>query len=190
VYDFSMNSARRSFMLAVSALLASTAARAWFGPSAEKPYALVPSTLGSAAALVPTWTWVDARVGVEADNRPTRDGYWFGDAVFALRPYAYIQEEFLRQVALHEERDALVEKLTGKTIRLLEFDAAVGLWVRLNEKQSGRWESVRIRASIEFDGTRYQASDTHPFNNSEKPSPASVPMREVVQSLVNQIFLF
>jgi hypothetical protein len=185
-----MNSVRRSFLLAVGALLGTTTAWAWFGPSAEKPYALVPSPLGSAAALVPAWTWADARVGVEADNRPTRDGYWFGDAVFTPRPYAYIQEEFLRQVALHEEREALVEKLTGKTIRLLDFEAGVGLWVRLSEKQSGRWETVRIRAAIAFDDSRYEATDIHQFNNSEKPSPVNAPMREVVKSWVNQILLF
>ncbi len=163
---------------------------AWFGPSAEKPYVFLLSPLEGKEPVVPVWKWIDARTHVEVDNRPTRDGYWFGDAVFAPRPYAFLQEEFLRQVALHEERDALIEKLSGKTIRLLDFDAGVGLWVRLSEKQSGRWETVRIRASIEFDGSRYEAGDTHPFNNSEKPSPASAPMREVVKSLVNQILLF
>jgi hypothetical protein len=134
--------------------------------------------------------WVDARVNVDPENRPTRDGYHFGDTSFRPRPFNYIEAEFLRQVALHEERTELLEKLSGKTIRLLEFDATVGLWVRFTEKQSGRWDTVRIRAVIDVDGSRYEASDAHPFRSRDKPSPASVPMREVVKSLVNQILLF
>jgi hypothetical protein len=163
---------------------------AWFGPSAENPYLLVVPPLPNDQLLTPVWSWVDARSTVELQNQPTRDGYRFGDSVTSPRPYAYIKAEFLRQVALHEERPMLLEKLQAKTIRLVEFDAGVGLWIRLGEKQSGKWETVRIRAVIEVDGRRYEASDSHPFRYSEKPSPVSQPMRAVVESLVNQIVLF
>lgn len=185
-----MKSTRRSFFVLVGGWFGAKAVWAWFGPSAEKPYALVLSPWGTSDALVPTWTWSDARNSVETDNRPTRDGYHFGDAVFAPRPHVFIQEEYVRQVALHEEREALVEKLAGKTIQLLEFDASVGLWVRLNERQSGSWDTVRIRGVIAVDGSRYEAADAHPFNNGEKPSPVNAPMQELVKSWVNQIFLF
>lgn len=177
-------------ILVLGALVCSSPAWAWFGPSAEDPYSLEVQSLDSVQLPAPVWLWVDARANVDPDNRPTRDGYHFGDASFRPRPYNYIEAEFLRQVALHEERTELIEKLSGKTIRLLEFDATVGLWVRFTEKQSGRWDTVRIRAVIDVDGSRYEASDAHTFRSRDKPSPASIPMREVVKSLVNQILLF
>lgn len=170
--------------------LCTHSAWAWFGPSAEKPYALTVPALAPTLALMPTWTWHDARPTLELENKPTRDGYAFGDAVFKLRPAEYLQAEFLYQVATHEERAALLEKLEGKTVRLLEFNAGVGLWLRLGERQSGKWESVRVRAVMEVDGSRYEASDTHPFRSGEQPSPVSIPMREMVRNLVNQILLF
>lgn len=172
------------------ALLFTGPARAWFGPSAESPYALAVPPLEKEQLLTPAWTWVDARAGIELENRSTRDGYRFGDAVFRPRPFDYISAEFLRQVALHEERSELLEKLSGKTICLVEFDATVGLWLRLSEKQSGKWETVRIRAVIEVGGSRYESSDSHPFKSGEKPSPVNIPMSDVVKSLVNQILLF
>jgi hypothetical protein len=165
-------------------------ANAWFGPSAEKPYALAVPPLEAKDALQPTWQWKDAREKIELDNRQTRDGYMFGDTVFKLRPYDYLQAEFVRQVALHEEREALLEKLQNKTLRLLDFEASAGLWLRLSERQGSQWQTVRVRAVVDFDGSRYEAVDNYPFKSSEKPSPVSVPMQDMVKSLVNQFLLF
>jgi hypothetical protein len=163
---------------------------AWFGPSVEDPYLLeAPSTVREPHPSQ-TWFWLDSRTAIELDNRPTRDGYHFGDAVFRPRPFDYIQREFLRQVAHHDDRAELMDKLKGKTVRLLEFDAVVGLWVRLGEAQPGKWETVRVRAVIEVDGNRYEASDSHPFRYGDKPSPASIPMKALVESLVNQMVHF
>jgi hypothetical protein len=177
---------RFSALVLLSASLCSGSAWAWFGPSAADPYSLVVPPIVNDQQLSPVWFWVDARPTVELENQPTRDGYHFGDAVLSPRPFDYIKAEFVRQVALHEERAALLEKLNGKTIRLIEFDASVGLRIRLGEMQSNKWEAVRIRAVIEVDGNRYEASDTHPFRNGDKPSPVSIPMRAVVETLVNQ----
>ena len=190
-YDFQMISLLRFLARAMlSASLCISTAWAWFGPSTEDPYLLVVPPLPYDQLLTPVWSWVDARSTVEPQNQPTNDGYRFGDSVVSPRPYDYIKAEFVRQVALHEERAVLLEKLKAKTIRLVEFDSRVGLWIRLGEKQSGKWETVRIRAVIEVDGSRYEASDSHPFRYSEKPSPVNIPMRAVVESLVNQIVLF
>lgn len=176
----------------VAALLTSFAepAWAWFGPSAEKPYALVVSPIDEKQKIAPTWLWQDARPKVELENRQTRDGYLFGDAVLRPRPFEYLQAEFLRQVALHEERDVLLEKLQNKTLRLLDFEVGAGLWLRLSERQGSQWQTVRVRAVVEFEDGRYEANDNHPFNNSALPSPASVPMQDMVNSLVNQMLLF
>lgn len=177
-------------LLVMLALFFTTPAKAWFGPSAESPYVLALTPLEKEQLPTPVWTWVDARAGVELENRPTRDGYRFGDTVFRPRPLDYLSAEFLRQVALHEERSELLEKLSGKTIRLVQFDATVGLWLRLSEKQSGKWETVRILAVIDVDGSRYESNESHPFKSAEKPSPVNIPMSDVVKSLVNQILLF
>lgn len=180
---------RLSARVLLLAFLCISPAWAWFGPSAENPYLLEVSPVPSDQQLSPVWFWVDARSKVELQNQPTRDGYHFGDTVLNPRPFDYIKAEFIRQVALHEERTALLEKLNGKTIRLLQFDADVGLRIRLTEMQASKWEAVRITVVIDVDGNRYEASDIHPFRNNEKPSPVSTPMRAVVESLVNQIAL-
>jgi hypothetical protein len=177
-------------VLACSAALCSASAHAWFGPSEKEPYLITDAPALVDPAQPQTWVWADARSSVEQDNRPTANGYWFGDAVFKPRPYDFVQAEFLRQVYAHEGRDELLEKLKGKTVRLLEMEAGVGLWVRLNERQSGKWEMVRVRIAIDVDGSRYEASDMHRFAFREKPSPVSVPMRAAVSSLLNQILLF
>lgn len=174
----------------LATLMLATPARGWFGPSAKAPYVIVDPAAAKAGSLIPGWTWVDARIHIDPENRPTRDGYWFGDAVMEPRPFTYIQAEFLRQVDAHEDREVLLERLQGKTLRLLEFEAGVGLWLRLSDRQQSKWETVRVRAVIEMDGRRYEATDTHPFNNSETPSPVSVPMQGLVQSLVIQVHLF
>jgi hypothetical protein len=56
--------------------------------------------------------------------------------------------------------------------------------------QSGKWETVRVRAVIEVDGNTYEVSDAQPFGRGDKPNPISIPMRALVDSLVNQIVLF
>lgn len=165
---------------------------AWFGPSAESPYLLTEPHMAPTepAEAKPVWTWVDARTRIAPDNHPSRDGYRLGDAVFSPRPGAYMQQAFFQEVWAHEERATLLEKLQGTTIRLLEVEVDVGLWVRLSERQSGSWETVRVRVVVEVNGERYEALQVHPFRAREKPSPAATPMRDAVQSLVQQILMF
>lgn len=172
-------------------LLSAGPAQAWFGPSERDPYAIGDAQAAvSAAAPAVGWRWVDARAQLQIDNVAIRDGYQLGDAVFRPRPFDFLQAEFARRVEAHPARDALRQRLQGQTLRLVESEVTVGLWIRLNERQSGNWDMVRVRLVVEWDGGRYEALDTHPFRLREKPSPVSAPMQAVVQSLVNQIHLF
>lgn len=164
----------------------------WMGPSAESPYALTePGTAQAepSPGLV-VWRWVDARAHIETENRPTQDGYALGDTVFAPRPGVFLERAFAQEVFAHEERAALLEKLQGATVRLLAADVEVGLWVRLSQRQSSGWDTVRIKVALEVNGSRYEALQVHPFSSRERPSPVATPMREAVQSLAQQILLF
>lgn len=176
---------RRHLWLGVCAALVGGPAQAWFGPSEEDPY-----LLNNATAPAVDWQWTDARVGLQTVNLPTRDGYSLGDAVFKPRPFDYLQAEFARQVHAHPAHALLQKRLNGQTLRLVESDVSVGLWMRFTEHQPGNWDMVRVRLVIEFEGGRYEAIDTHPFKSREKPSPVSAPMQAVVLSLVNQLHLF
>ena len=142
------------------------------------------------AAPSTEWRWEDARTNVQLDNLSTRDGYRLGDTVFKPRPFDYLQAEFARQVLAHPARDALQSLLANQTLRLVDSDVSVGLWMRFIEHQQGNWDMVRVRLNIDFNGGRYEALDTHPFKSREKPSPVSAPMQAVVKSLVNQLHLF
>ena len=169
----------------VCAALFSSPALAWMGPSEQNPYLL-------AEATAPTvgWRWEDARTALQVDNVATRDGYRLGDGVFKPRPFNYLQAEFTRQVLAHPAHALLQKRLNGQVLRLIESDVSVGLWMRFNEQQQGNWDMVRVRMLIEFEGSRYEAIDTHPFKSREKPSPVNAPMQAVVLSLVNQLHLF
>lgn len=185
---------RLPFLRAMVVVLAATAspAWAWFGPSAESPYALVdtPAAQAPGAQELVVWRWVEARTAIETENRPTQDGYALGDAVFAPRPGVYLERAFATEVFAHEERDALLEKLRGATVRLVLVEIDVGLWARLTQRQSSSWETVRVKVAVEVNGQRYEALQAHPFRSRERPSPVATPMREAVQSLVQQILLF
>ncbi len=102
--------------LLLLATLCISSAWAWFGPSAENPYLLVVQPLTYDQLLSPVWFWVDARSTGELESQPTRDGYHFGDSFVSPRPFGYIKAEFATQVAMHEERKDVLEKLNGKTI--------------------------------------------------------------------------
>ena len=176
----------RHLSLWVCAALLSGPALAWMGPSEQDPY-----LLGNAASPLVNWHWDDARgAGLQTTNIATRDGYRLGDEVFKPRPFEYLQAEFARQVQAHPAQASLQKRLSGQTLRLLESDVAVGLWMRFTEHQQGNWDMVRVRLVIEFEGSRYEAIDTHPFKSRAKPSPVSAPMQAVVVSLVNQLQLF
>lgn len=176
----------RPWVICLWAAFSGASAFAWLGPSEQDPY-----LLGNPAAPVTDWRWEDARgASLQATNLATRDGYRLGDTVFKPRPFEYLQAEFARQVQAHPAQAALKKRLHHQTLRLIESDVAVGLWMRFTEHQQGNWDMVRVRLVIEFDGDRYEAIDTHPFRSREKPSPVSAPMQAVVQSLVSQLQLF
>lgn len=179
----------KSILATVLAAMALTApAHAWFGPSEQKPYELhapdaVPSDFVS-------WTWQDRRTTIRTENQATKDGYALADTVFRPRPAAYLQAEFAQQVMAHAERDAIAEKLRGQTIELLQCEIDVGLWLRLGERQSGKWETVRVYVRIRIDGQTFEALETQPFKSGAAPSPAADPMRAAASSLVEQIHQF
>lgn len=158
-------------------------------PTPEKPYTLG-AGLGSVNAAGITWRWQDARPTPVQDNRSTQDGVIFGEAVLRPAPYDFIQAEFARAVAAHEESKELQDILCGKTIRLLEFESTAGLWVRLNQQQQGKWDVMRAKVVVDVDGQRYEALDTHRFSNSDTPSPLSPAIQDAIKGLVNQIHLF
>lgn len=157
-------------------------------PTPDEPYQL--AAPGEAVPTGVTWTWVDARQDVAPENAPTQDGMRFGDAVMNPRPFVQLQAEFARAVARHEAAAELREKLAGKTIRVRELALEVGLWARLSQRQDGGWEFVRTRIELEVDGSRYEARDVHKFDNGERPSPVSLPLRNAADNLVQQIHLF
>ncbi len=158
-------------------------------PTPEKPYTLGAGLSGVNVGNL-TWRWQDARPAPAADNRSTPDGVLFGDAVMRPAPFEFIQAEFARAVASHEQSKEVQEKLRGKTIRLLAFESSAGLWVRLSESQQGKWDVMRAKIVIDLDGQRYESLDTHRFKNSDQPSPLSPAIRNAVEGLVNQIHLF
>jgi hypothetical protein len=157
-------------------------------PTPDKPYQL--ATPGEAVPTGAAWTWVDARQDVPMENVSTQDGMRFGDAVLNPRPYAQLQAEFARAVARHESAAELREKLAGKTIRVKALELEVGLWARLSQRQQGAWEFVRVRIVVDVDGNLYEARDVHKFDNGERPSPVSLPLRNAAENLVQQIHLF
>lgn len=157
-------------------------------PTPEKPYQL--ATPGETVPTGATWSWVDARQDVPLENASTQDGMRFGDAVMNPRPFVQLQAEFARAVAHHEAAAELRDKLAGKAIRVRELTLEVGLWARLSQRQDGGWEFVRTRIELEVDGSRYEARDVHKFDNGERPSPVSIPLRNAAENLVQQIHLF
>jgi hypothetical protein len=177
---------RTFFVLACAALCAGCVT---LMPTPEKPYALG-AGLSTVNASNVSWRWHDARPARMADNRPTQDGVLFGEAVLRPAPFDFIQAEFARAVAAHEQSKEVQEKLRGKTIRLLSFEASAGLWMRLSESQQGKWDVMRAKVVIEIDSQRYESLDTHRFSNSDQPSPLSPAIRNAVEVLVNQIHLF
>ncbi len=158
-------------------------------PTPEQPYALTTASTANTQRSS-SWTWVDARRAIVPDNTSTPAGLVFGDAVMRPRPFEAVQGEFERAVAAHEASAELNARLRGKQIRLEAFEASVGLWVKLSERQQGSWEFVRVKLTLTVDGQRYEALDVHRFSNSDRPSPVSIPMRNAVDSIVNQIHLF
>lgn len=157
-------------------------------PTPDKPYQL--ATPGDAVPTGVNWTWVDERPPALPDNVSTADGIRFGDAVMNPRPYTQLQAEFARAVARHESAGELRDKLAGKAIRVQALELEVGLWARLSQRQQGAWEFVRVRIVVDVDGSRYEARDVHKFDNGERPSPVSIPLRNAAENLVQQIHLF
>lgn len=157
-------------------------------PTPDKPYQL--ATPGESVPTGATWTWVDARQDVPQENASTQDGMRFGDAVMNPRPMVQFQAEFARAVARHEAAAELRDKLAGKAIQVRVLTLEVGLWARLSQRQDGGWEFVRTRIELEVNGSRYEARDVHKFDNSERPSPVSLPLRNATENLVQQIHLF
>ena len=156
-------------------------------PTPEKLYIL---GIGTSGVTNVGWRWVDARGTLPPDNQSTQDGVIFGEAVLQPPSNDFIQAEFARAVAAHDEADAIRAKLQGKTIRLIGFEASAGLWIRLSQQQQGKWDMMRAKITVELDGQRYESLDTHRFSNSDQPSPLSPAVRTAVQALVNQIHLF
>ena len=156
-------------------------------PTPDKPY-----TLGAGDTRTSNvgWRWVDARGALMQDNKSTQDGVMFGETVLRPPSNDFIQAEFARAVAAHEDADAIRAKLQGKTIRLLGFEASAGLWLRVNQQQQGKWDMMRAKVTVDVDGQRYESLDTHRFSNNDQPSPLSPAVRNAVQALVNQIHLF
>lgn len=157
-------------------------------PTPDKPYQL--AAPGEAMPANVGWAWVDERQAVVLENVSTADGMRFGDAVMNPRPFVQLQAEFARAVARHESVAEVREKLTGKTVRVHALELEVGLWARLSQRQQGAWEFVRVRIVVDVDGSRYEARDVHKFDNGERPSPVSVPLRSAAENLVQQIHLF
>lgn len=160
-------------------------ASAWFGPSEQDPYLFHPT--GTPAQETASWHWVDRREAIRPTNMATKDGYALADNVFRPRPADYLAAEFARQVLDHAEHASIVEKLRGKTIELTQCEIDVGLWLRLSERQSSKWETVRVSVRIRIDGQTFEALETHPFRSREAPSPVAEPMREAAKNLVEQI---
>lgn len=158
-------------------------------PTAESPY-LLGEGLSTASAASVGWKWHDARGPLAAENRATREGLVFGEAVLKPRSFEFIQAEFARAVAANANANELREKLRGKTIHLHGFEAKAGLWMRFSDQQQGNWDVMRATVVIELDGQRYESTDTHRFSNSDQPSPLSPAVRNAVEVLVNQIYLF
>jgi hypothetical protein len=180
------------FLLAFALLWSARPASAcqWMGPCPDRPYVLAESFASTATPLLASWTWKESRTVIEADNRPTPDGYVFADNVVSPRPFEYLQREFLRQLAEHDSRDEIVEKLKDQTIELTALEMSVGLWFRGSERAQGRWEFMRVRVRVEVDGRPHEASVVHRFSNRDKPSPMSPPMKDAVSQLLNLIYAF
>lgn len=176
------------FAMAFATLALTAPAHAWFGPSEEKPYEF--HALSAEPSDGVTWTWQDRRTTIRIENQATKDGYALADTVFRPRPAAYLQAEFAQQIMVHAERDAIVDKLRGQTIELLQCEIDVGLWLRLGERQSGKWETVRVYVRIRIDGQIFEALATQPFKSGASPSPAADSMRAAAGSLVEQIHQF
>lgn len=162
----------------------------WLGPCPDKPYVLAESFVTAATPVVANWRWEDARTQIESDNRATTDGYVFADNVVRPRPLAYIQQEFSRQLAEHEDREAIIEKISGQTIKLIKLEMSVGLWFRGTEHAQGRWDFMRVKMRIDIDGTQHEALGVHRFNSRDKPSPMSPPMKDAVAQLLNLVHAF
>lgn len=162
----------------------------WMGPCPDKPYVLADSFSSAATPLTASWRWKDTRTLIEAINRPTPDGYVFADNVVKPSPFDYLQQEFLRQVAEHESREEIIEKLNGQTIQLSALEMSVGLWFRGTERAQGRWEFMRVKIRIDIDGREHEALGVHRFSNRDKPSPMSPPMKDAVSQLVEMVRMF
>jgi hypothetical protein len=162
----------------------------WMGPCPDKPYVLAESFSSATTPLIASWRWKDNRTLIEAVNRPTPDGYVFAENVFKPSPFDYLQQEFLRQVAEHESREEIIEKLNGQTIQLSALDMSVGLWFRGSEHSQGRWEFMRVKVRIDIDGRQHEALGVHRFSNRDKPSPMSPPMKDAVSQLVEMVRMF
>jgi hypothetical protein len=176
----------------LSALASSNPAWAcqWLGPCPDKPYMLAESFATTATPLAASWRWQDARTVIEAENRPTSDGYVFADNVVSPKPFEYVQREFLRQLAEHEARDEILEKIKDQTIRLIKLEMSVGLWFRGTEHAQGRWEFMRVKIRIDVDGREHEALGVHRFNSRDKPSPMAPPMKDAVSQLLNMVQVF
>jgi hypothetical protein len=162
----------------------------WLGPCPDKPYVLAESFNTTATPVVASWRWKDSRTIIEPDNRPTKDGYVFADNVVSPRPFEYLQREFVRQLAEHESREEIIEKLKDQDIALTDLEMGVGLWFRGTEHAQGRWEFMRVRIRIEIDGREHQALGVHRFSNRDRPSPISPPMKDAIAQLLNMIHMF
>ncbi len=158
-------------------------------PTPQSPYLL--AAPGNPVALAKdSWTWRDARGPVPTDNTSTRDGLLFGETVLQPRPFSYVQAEFARAVAASDGRDELAQKLKEKTITLETFEASVGLWSRLSERQQSKWEFVRVRIVITIDGQRIEGQSVDKFAVDGAPSPLSLSAHNAVENTVQQILLF
>ena len=176
------------FSTALATLALATTAHAWFGPSEQKPYEF--HALSAAPPGEVTWTWQDRRTTIRTENQATKDGYALADTVFRPRPATYLQGEFAQQVMAHAESDAIADKLRGQSIELLQCEIDVGLWLRLGERQSSKWETVRVYVRIRIDGQIFEALETQAFKSGASPSPAADSMRAAASSLVEQIHQF
>lgn len=162
----------------------------WLGPCPDKPYVLAESFATTATPLVPDWRWEDARTVIEPDNRQTIDGYVFADNVVSPKPFEYLQREWLKQLAEHESREEIVEKLREQTIKLIKLEMGVGLWFRGTERAQGLWEFMRVKIRVDIDGREHEALGVHRFNNRDRPSPMSAPMKDAVSQLLNMVQAF
>lgn len=162
----------------------------WLGPCPDKPYVLSESFSTQATPLIAGWRWEDQRTLIETENRPTTDGYVFADNVVSPKPFEYVQREFARQLAEHDAREEIVEKLRDQKILLTKLEMSVGLWFRGTERAQGRWEFMRVKIRIDVDGREHEALGVHRFNNRDKPSPMTAPMQDAVSQLLNMIQAF